>query len=232
VCLIYALPDKYHREVGGWTYSRKAQRLREMTPGISDYELLRGKFESDVEAVFTDNSFTLARMSLLLGWFALAGSASMVVAAFLLFCERTRTRPAGSLDARIQSLVHEVDNSLREELRKCLRSSGKIRPISKRSWILMSRLGLEVHVLAIPRARGKTALRQSVFLYRGSGCQELLQRDVGFVPHHALACWIGPDLVQIAAISAANSFLATAPRLQENRLSEGRFSPARGIART
>jgi len=60
----------------------------------------------------------------------------MVVAAFLLFLRKnSNAPPLGPWTRAIQSLVHEVDNSLREELRKMLAILGKIRPISKRSWI-------------------------------------------------------------------------------------------------
>jgi len=53
VCLIYALPDKYHREVGGWTYSRKAQTAAGDDARQSRLRVAPWQFESDVEAVFS-----------------------------------------------------------------------------------------------------------------------------------------------------------------------------------
>jgi hypothetical protein len=109
--LIHYLPDRAHREVGGWAYTERAEIIREMNPGITLEGILK-RSDNQMQSVFTPLSLRSARAALLLGWFGLALEGSLLLALLLV----VHVRYGGSVEARAQALTAAVDDQLRRHL--------------------------------------------------------------------------------------------------------------------
>ncbi len=82
----YPLPDHWHRDIGGFTYTEKASMFRQLPGnlGISDQDLVR-ESESDVAKVFGNTSLGMMRLTFLVSWLTLFASGSSLAAGFLLW---------------------------------------------------------------------------------------------------------------------------------------------------
>jgi hypothetical protein len=109
--LVYDLPDRWHRDVGGWGSSAAAELIRQDAPDISVHELFH-LFDNQMTLVFDPTSVRLARALMLVLWYGLASAASLLLALLL----RLRGRAWTDLDARIYALVPAVDENIRREL--------------------------------------------------------------------------------------------------------------------
>ena len=81
------LPDHWHREVGGFTYTPKAEWTRGKDPGISDKELVVD-MEQHVEKVFGPVSLAVTRTVFLVVWLIIFFLGSCAVASFLILQRR------------------------------------------------------------------------------------------------------------------------------------------------
>jgi hypothetical protein len=79
----HPLPDHWHREIGGFTYSEKALWYREINPGIPVRDLIQD-MGNDVEKVFGRVSLGLMRTGLLACWLAAFVLGSSLVSLFLM----------------------------------------------------------------------------------------------------------------------------------------------------
>jgi hypothetical protein len=79
----HPLPDHWHREIGGFTYSEKASWYREINPGIPVRDLIQD-MGNDVEKVFGRVSLGLTRTALLACWLTVFVLGSSLVSLYLL----------------------------------------------------------------------------------------------------------------------------------------------------
>jgi hypothetical protein len=89
------LPDHWHREIGGFTYTPKAQTYREQNPGISEKDLIQDS-GNDVEKVYTRGSLTAARAALVGSWLAIFLFGSSLASMYLIMQSRQQN-PADPL---------------------------------------------------------------------------------------------------------------------------------------
>jgi hypothetical protein len=118
---VYDLGSPWDRDVGGWGYTAKAEKLRSLYPGITNNELL-DKFGSNVTAVFDATSLRLMRFLLLTVWFTTAIGISLA-GTVVVELQRTETR---ELDTRIAALVPQVGEEMRIELCQILRTLREV----------------------------------------------------------------------------------------------------------
>ena len=85
----YPLPDHWHREIGGFTYTPKAEKYRQENPGIPDRDLIFD-MGNDVEQVFGGASLGLMRIVFLGGWLSLFVCGSTLVSVFLILQRHDR----------------------------------------------------------------------------------------------------------------------------------------------
>jgi hypothetical protein len=85
----HPLPDHWHREVGGFTYTAKAQWYRDQNLGIPDRNLIQD-MGNDVEAVYGRATLSMMRCSLIIGWLSLFGLGSFLSWLFLVLYWRFR----------------------------------------------------------------------------------------------------------------------------------------------
>src|SRR5579864_7359702 len=136
---IHELDDRFHRDVGGWAYTARALRDKGRNPSLTDLELLH-RNESKEERVFSSSSIAVARALLLLTWIVLAASLSLALA-LALFLNRQR-----ELDARIGSLVPEIDASIRTDLQTALHT---LRDSKNANLVILSLSQLSLKMLDI-----------------------------------------------------------------------------------
>lgn len=83
----HPLPDHWHREIGGFTYTQKAQWYREHNPGIPDRDLIQD-MGNDVEKVFGRTSLGTMRTVFLVWWLTLFVLGSSLGSLWLILYDR------------------------------------------------------------------------------------------------------------------------------------------------